>query len=106
MLWTDQLSGLAYCTVCRLRRAIVWPPPDSTRCKVALAWGRDAQAAKRAECQEFRRRVPHGQSVELDGGHFIFLDRRDTVVRAMRRFFRAVLSPPCALHVGCRLTRA
>jgi len=35
----------------------------------------------------------HGQSVELDGGHFIFLDRRDAVVRAMRRFFRAVLSP-------------
>jgi len=26
-------------------------------------------------------------------GQFIFLDRRDAVVRAMRRFFRAVLSP-------------
>jgi len=92
--WKVQVPALAICAVGSMRRAYGWLTPDSTRWQVALAWGREAQAAKRAECREFRRRVPHGQSVELDGGHFIFLDRRDAVVRAMRRFFRAVLSPP------------
>ena len=93
-VWKVRAPALAICAVGTMQRAYGWLTPDSTRWQTIVAWSRQAEAAKRAECRQFQRRVSRGQSLALDAGHFVFLDQRDAVVKAMRRFFHTVLLPP------------
>lgn len=89
-VWRVRAPALAICaggsTAELMDRLYGWLTPDSTRWQDALAAVKKAQVAKRSECKQFRRRLLHGESLELESGHFVFIDRREAVIKAMRRF--------------------
>jgi pimeloyl-ACP methyl ester carboxylesterase len=89
--WKVQVPALSICALGSLERSYGWMTPDSTRWDSVVAYAKEALPRQSTRCNEFRRRVPQGQSIALDSGHFVFLDRRDAVVQAMRRFLRAAL---------------
>ena len=74
-----------------MERGLGWLTPDSARWEAARRYSTEALRRKHAVCQEFARKVPHGQVVELDSGHYVFLDQQAEVVRAMRRFLDDVI---------------
>ncbi len=86
-VWHVRAPALAICAAGSTDRVYGWLTPDSARWRAAQTYI-DSVAApfQRAVCDDFQRRLPHGRGVVLDSGHFVFIDRRDDVVRIMRDF--------------------
>ena len=89
-VWSVRAPALAICAVGSVERRYGWLTPDSARWRAARAAAEQDQRGQRATCDAFRRKVPRGQALSLESGHFVFIDRRDAVVRAMRRFLAGV----------------
>lgn len=85
--WHVQAPALSICAISGMDRAYGWLTPDSARWNAAVKYARKAVPEQRAHCAEFARKMPHGQAVGLTSGHFVFIDRRDAVIRIMRKFF-------------------
>jgi pimeloyl-ACP methyl ester carboxylesterase len=83
--------ALSFCALGSMERSLGWLTPDSARWEVARRYASEAQRRKHAVCQEFARKIPHGHVVELDSGHYVFLDQKAEVVRDMRRFLDGVI---------------
>ena len=66
---------------------------DSTRWQTARQVARDFASEKRAVCEKAAHQLPHGKLLVLEGGHYVFLDQRDAVVSAMRRFLATTVRP-------------
>ncbi len=84
--WHVQAPALSICAISSLGRAYGWLTPDSARWNAAVEYASKAVPKQRARCAEFTRKMPHGQAVGLTSGHFVFIDRRDAVIRIMRKF--------------------
>lgn len=85
--------ALAICAQGSVDRWSGWLTPDSTRWQQAKQLAAQSAQRQRRECEDFRRMAPHGESLVLPSGHFVFVDRQDVVTTAMRRFLaRAVPS--------------
>jgi hypothetical protein len=91
-IWRVQAPALSLCAVGSMERGFGWLTPDSARWAVARRYASEALRRKHAVCQEFARKVPHGHVTELESGHYVFLDRKAAVVRAMREFLDDVLA--------------
>lgn len=89
--WHVTAPALAICGRGSFDRAFGWLTPDSARWGLAHEVARAGIARQERLCDDFRRRVPRGEAVVLDSGHLVFVDRRDAVTRAMRRFLSRVL---------------
>jgi hypothetical protein len=64
-----------------------WLTPDSARWAVAQSYADTVlRPFLRRECATFARQAPHGQTVMLDSGHYVFIDRQADVVRLIRSF--------------------
>ena len=90
-IWRVQAPALSLCALGSMERGLGWLTPDSARWEVARRYASEALRHKHAVCQDFIRRVPHGQVAELDSGHYVFLDQKAAVVRTMRRFLKGVM---------------
>lgn len=90
-VWRVQAPALSICALGSIERGFGWLTPDSARWNPAKRYASQALRRKHLVCQEFARKVPHGRVVELDSGHYVFLDQRAAVVRAMRRFLNGVV---------------
>jgi pimeloyl-ACP methyl ester carboxylesterase len=90
-IWRVQAPVLSLCALGSMERGLGWLTPDSARWEVARRYASEAVRRKHAECQDSVRRVPHGQVVELDSGHYVFLDQKTAVVRTMQRFLEGVM---------------
>ena len=82
--------ALAICAVGSDARRFGWLTPDSARWRAARTYAAGYQRAQRATCEALRREAARSRALPLESGHFVFLDRKDTVVRAMRRFLADV----------------
>jgi pimeloyl-ACP methyl ester carboxylesterase len=92
--WRVRAPALSICALGTFDRMYGWLTPDSTRWVLAQNVARAGIGRQRRLCEEFRRRVPRGESLLLESGHLVFVDRRADVTRAMRRFLGRVLPPP------------
>lgn len=90
-IWRVQAPALSLCALGSIERVLGWLTPDSARWAAARRYSTEALRRKHAVCQEFARKVTHGQVVELDSGHYVFLDQRAAVVRAMRMFLEGAM---------------
>jgi hypothetical protein len=77
---------LAICAVPSFDRALGWLTPDSSRWQAAHTFYTQA----RTECDSLPRRAPHATIVDLDSGHYVFMDQREAVVKAMRSFLGSI----------------
>lgn len=84
--WHVHAPALSICAINSMDRAYGWLTPDSARWHIAREYARKAVPEQRARCADFARKMPHGQAVGLTSGHFVFIDRRDAVIRIMRKF--------------------
>jgi pimeloyl-ACP methyl ester carboxylesterase len=89
--WRVQAPAQAICARGTFDRAFGWLTPDSSRWALAQEVARAGIKRQERLCDEFRRRVPRGESLLLESGHMVFVDRRAEVTRAMRRFLARVL---------------
>ena len=89
-IWRVQAPALSLCAVGSRERGLGWLTPDSAKWGEARRYASAARRRKHAECQQFAK-VRHGEVVELGSGHYVFLDQRVEVVRAMRRFLEGVI---------------
>ncbi len=85
-IWLVHAPALVVCGTGSFERAFGWLTPDSSRWQLAVTEARRLVARSRALCADEAQKIPHGQALMLDAGHYDFLDQRDTVVNAMRRF--------------------
>jgi pimeloyl-ACP methyl ester carboxylesterase len=90
-IWGVQAPALSLCALGSMERGFGWLTPDSARWEGARRYATDALRRKHAVCQEFAHKIPDGRVVELDSGHYVFLDQQQEVVRTMRRFFNGVI---------------
>jgi len=84
--------ALVVCAVGSLERGFGWLTPDSSRWQLAQRVAREIEAEKHAVCEQARRQLPLGQLLLLDSGHYVFLDQRAQVIRAMRRLLLSLSS--------------
>lgn len=84
--WHARAPALSICAISSLDRVYGWLTPDSARWNAAVDYASKAVPEQRTRCAEFARKMPHGQAVGLASGHFVFIDRRDAVIRIMRKF--------------------
>lgn len=84
--WRVRAPALSICAISSMDRAYGWLTSDSARWNSAVAYATKAVPEQRAHCADFARKMPHGQAVGLTSGHFVFIDRRDAVIRIMRTF--------------------
>ncbi len=89
--WHVQAPALSICSQGSMDRAFGWLTPDSARWALAERTARDGIARQRRECAEFAHRVPHGRSLSLPSGHYVFIDQRAAVIHAVRQFLARVL---------------
>lgn len=90
-VWRVRVPALVVCPIGSMERSFGWLTRDSTRWQAARQVARDFAAEKRAVCEKAAHQLPHGQLLVLEGGHYVFLDQREAVLREMRRFLaRAV----------------
>jgi pimeloyl-ACP methyl ester carboxylesterase len=79
--------ALAICSSGSMDRVYGWLTPDSARWRAAEIYiDSVAHPSQRAVCESFQHRQPDGRGLVLDSGHFVFIDRRDEVVKIMRAF--------------------
>jgi|GEM_PF-1807707 len=84
--WRVRAPLLAVCAVGSMDRLFGWLTPDSARWGEARAYAKHAIREKREDCAQVATRAPHARVVNLDSGHYVFMDARDATVRAMRSF--------------------
>ena len=79
-------------------RAYGWLTPLSDQWDAALANYAANASDIRAEQSTLVTRARNAKTIELDSGHYVFIDRRDAVLAAMRKFLLPGLSrvPPPA----------
>ncbi|MGN6391252.1 MAG: alpha/beta fold hydrolase [Gemmatimonadales bacterium] len=90
-VWRVQAPALSVCALGSMERGFGWLTPDSARWKMASRYASQVLHRKHEVCEEFARKVPRGRVVDLDSGHYVFLDQRLAVVRAMREFLDDVV---------------
>ena len=87
----DKLSAAAFAPFVQALTTFRHPYSDITAPALALyavghRWP-EAEAAWRVACRDrFAAETAHGQVIEIRASHYLFLDRRDDVLAAMREF--------------------
>jgi len=84
--WRVRAPLLAVCAVGSMDREFGWLTSDSARWEEARAFADQAIREKQEDCAQIAIRAPHARVVDLDSGHYVFMDARDATVRAMRSF--------------------
>jgi pimeloyl-ACP methyl ester carboxylesterase len=92
--WHVHAPALAICALGTFERSYGWLTRDSTRWGLAQRVAEAGIQRQRRVCDEFHHRAPHGESLLLESGHLVFVDRRSDVSHAMRRFLRRVVPAP------------
>lgn len=82
--------ALAICAVGSVDRWFGWLTPDSARWAMARDSAAVAAAAQRSTCDQFRQTAPNRRAVTVESGHYVFIDHRDAVVRAVREFLTSL----------------
>jgi pimeloyl-ACP methyl ester carboxylesterase len=85
-VWNVRAPALAICPIASVARDYGWLAPDSARWSEVRRYIAQKDSAERAVCDRFRRRLLRGETVEMEGDHYVFLDHPAAVARAMRRF--------------------
>jgi pimeloyl-ACP methyl ester carboxylesterase len=89
-IWQVQAPALVVCGIGSVERAFGWLTPDSSRWHLAVTEAKRLVARSRALCEDEAHKVPRGQALMLDAGHYVFLDQREAVVSAMKQFLEGV----------------
>jgi len=88
--WRITAPALALCSEGSFDRGLGWLTPDSARWKDARVFYERVTKEKRDECEQFATRNRRAKVLMLGGGHYVFIDSRAEVVRAMRSFLARV----------------
>jgi pimeloyl-ACP methyl ester carboxylesterase len=81
--------SLAICAMATPKTLYPWLTPDSARWGAARDYATDVlRPFEHYECDTFEDEAPHGRTVRLDGGHYVFITRESDVVEAIREFLR------------------
>ena len=84
--WRVRAPLLAVCAVGSMDRGFGWLTSDSARWKEARAFADRAIREKQKDCAQVANRAPHARVINLDSGHYVFMDARKATLRAMRTF--------------------
>jgi len=91
-VWLVQAPALALRSVSSFERRFGWLTPDSARWSLAKWVSDTSQKLQRGVCDDFKRRLPRGSSLDLEASHFVFLDRPREVSAAMNQFLGPILA--------------
>jgi pimeloyl-ACP methyl ester carboxylesterase len=86
--WRITAPALAICAAASFDRVFGWLTPDSSRWNAAHEFYDAVTKESRDERERYARLDEHATIIEVDSGHYIFMDARDQVVRLMRDFLR------------------
>jgi pimeloyl-ACP methyl ester carboxylesterase len=82
--------ALAICPIASLARDYGWLASDSARWSEVRRYIVRKDSAERAVCDRFRQRLARGETVEIEGDHYVFLEHPAAVARAVRGFLARV----------------
>ncbi|MEO5815605.1 MAG: alpha/beta hydrolase [Gemmatimonadaceae bacterium] len=102
--WADiNAPVLAICALAEVSSEFPWLTTRDSAYDVARRYiERERRPFQHAECERFRRTVPHATTIELSGHHYIFEQHQADVVRAMQTFLLNRESPSGALDERAR----
>lgn len=84
--WRVTAPALAICAAASFDRLFGWLTPDSSRWNGARDFYSAVASESRSERERYARLAGHAKVLELDSGHYVFMDARDKVVLLMRPF--------------------
>jgi pimeloyl-ACP methyl ester carboxylesterase len=86
--WADiNAPVLAICAMAEVSSEFPWLTPRDSAYDAARRYiDVERRPFQHAECERFRKTVPHATTIELPGHHYIFEQRQSEVIRAMRVF--------------------